>query len=636
VHVVAHSSKHRGHAIDVALRPQWLPARADGPGIVLCAALGAVALALGRALPPSPFLSNILVALFLGALAVNTPLRALLGLAPISNDREPDRFAAGTRFVGKWALRLAIVLMGFKMQTQSFGRQQIALIFGVAAASIPSAFFVAHAAASVFGVRRALADLLAGGTMICGASAVNAIAPVCGARREEQGIAIATVFLFSVFALLAFRPVAAALGLDSAHAGLWSGLAVNDLSSAIAVGNQMGGEGGTLAAASKSARILMLAPVLVLLALVRRRDLAKPAAPSGVKKSIVEGLPGFLLGYIVLAFVRAGGDRALGAASGWAVVVRANEFAVDALMVTVSAGIGLHLEVQRLLAAGVRAIAVGGAAAFWMAGLTLGMIALAAKGSGGASAFVGLAALLGSGAAYRAATAVDIARRALERRFESGAPLSLAEAMRLLDALEARGDLSDATLKRLLFQLHPSIGELIPVRESPLPHGEGCRWITYWEGKSGWALVAVCREPGSATPIHAHSHRLLGKSIEGRLEELRFVEKSGAVELASKKQLAHEDIVETDGLSTLHLVRVLGDSSAIDLQLRGPELGEPGRRLRTRAVIDFATLAVGERLEAEEEVDDRPGQAGEGARAGRHANITPRSAQSAQGRSKGT
>ena len=101
------------------------------------------------------------------------------------------------------------------------------------------------------GVRRPLVDLVAGGTMICGTSAVNAIAPVSGAHRHEQGIAIGTVFLFSVFALLVFRPVAFALGMDVQLAGLWSGLAVNDLSSAIAVGRQMGPDGATAAAAAR-------------------------------------------------------------------------------------------------------------------------------------------------------------------------------------------------------------------------------------------------------------------------------------------------------------------------------------------------------------------------------------------------
>ena len=44
-------------------RPQWLPARVDAPGLVLAAVIGAAALGLVRALPPSPYLSEVLVAL---------------------------------------------------------------------------------------------------------------------------------------------------------------------------------------------------------------------------------------------------------------------------------------------------------------------------------------------------------------------------------------------------------------------------------------------------------------------------------------------------------------------------------------------------------------------------------------------
>jgi hypothetical protein len=193
--------------------------------------------------------------------------------------------------------------------------------------------------------------------------------------------------------------------------------------------------------------------------------------------------------------------------------------------------------------------------------------------------------------------------------------------MRLLDAAETDGVLNDLFLRKTLVQLHPSIGELIPVRESPLPHGEGCRWVTYWEGRSGWALVAVCREAGAATPIHAHPHRLFSKAIEGVIEELRFQEEQGglAVTVQMRKLLAHNELVETDGISTLHLVRAVGPGSAIDLQLRGPEIGRPGRKLRTQLPLDLAALRVGDRLATTEEVDDRPGQNGDGAAAGRAA-----------------
>lgn len=598
-------------------RPQWLPSRPDAAGLALAGTIGAAAVALARWLPRSPFVSDVLIALVLGALVLNTPLRRALGLELPSAEREPDRYAAGLRFTGKWVLRLGIVLMGLKVQTGFFAATTLLLIVGVAAAALPSAFFVAHALAGSLAVRRPMADVLAGGTMICGASAINAIAPVVGARREEQGVAIGVVFLFSVVAMLVFRPVAELVGLTPDMAGLWSGLAVNDLASAVAVGNQMGGEGGVMAAAAKSARVLLLAPVLVVLALLRRAGPAR-TEPQG----LLSYVPGFLLGYIALALVRALGDRVFGAAPAWELVLAGDQLVVDVLLATVAAGIGLHLALGALLAAGTRAVLVGGGASLWIAGLSLAMIAAASRGQAAAAALIGATALAGSFVVYRVSALGEAELRVLRRRFASGAPLSLAEATRLLDASERDGGLDDALLRRLLTQLHPSIGELIPVRESPLPHGQGCRWVTYWEGRSGWALVAICREPGSATPIHAHPHRLLGKAIEGVLAETRFTEvEPGVLELASRTVLGHNDLVETDGLAAIHVVEALGSRPAIDLQLRGPEVGKPGRRMRTRGAVELAGLRPGARIAFDEEVDDRPGQGGEGAAAGRRPEL---------------
>jgi len=218
---------------------QWIPARADLPGLALAGGLAGAALGLARVLPSTPFLSDILVAIVLGALLLNTPARRLIGLELPGPDREPDRYAPGLRWVGKWALRLSIIGMGLKVRTEFFHASELALIGGVIAVALPTTFWIAHAAGARMGVRRPMTDVLAGGTMICGASAVNALAPAVGAHREEQGVATAAVFLFSVVALVTFRPIAQAIGLDPVHAGLWSGLAVNDLSSAIAVGSQV-------------------------------------------------------------------------------------------------------------------------------------------------------------------------------------------------------------------------------------------------------------------------------------------------------------------------------------------------------------------------------------------------------------
>ena len=606
------------------MRSQWIPSRPDAPGLVLASVIGLIAVGSARVLPSSPLVSDVMIALLLGAVVVNTPLGRLARLGAVGKEREPDRYATGLRFVGKWVLRLAIILMGMKVQTSFFGRTELVLIFGVAAASLPSAFFVAHVLGVLFGVRRPLVDLLAGGTMICGASAVNAIAPVVRAHREEQGVAIAVMFLFSVVAMVTFRPVALLVGLDPAQAGLWSGLAVNDLSSAIAVGTQMGGDegiGGVMAAASKSARILLLAPVLVALALARREgptDQKLAAGKDSLGARIVESLPGFLLGYVGLAIVRALGDRAFNHGTTWEAVLFADRLAVDLLMAAVSAGIGLHLSLRSILGSSARAVGVGGGASLWTAGLTLAMISALARGANALAVGIGTAGLVTTFFAYRAATRTEVSMALVRRRFERGELVSISEATSLLDAVEREGALDDRFIRRLLEQLSPSIGELIPARTSPLPHGAGCRWVTYWEGRSGWALVAIVREAGSMTPIHAHPHRLLGKAIEGVLEEMRFREvDAGAVELVSREVLGHEELVETDGLATLHVVRAHGGAPTIDLQMRGPESGKPGRRLKLRTPVDMTTLAVGARLAVLEEIDDRPGHGGEGASVGR-------------------
>jgi hypothetical protein len=283
----------------------------------------------------------------------------------------------------------------------------------------------------------------------------------------------------------------------------------------------------------------------------------------------------------------------------------------------VAASIGLHLDVRRLFSSGLKAILVGGAASAWMAALTLALIATAAGGSPGTAALLGLGGLALSFSAWRVTARGKAGTRVLEARFARGLPLSLAEATELLDAREAREAIDEELARRVLRQLHPAIGELIPARDSPLRHGDGSRWTTYWQGTSGWSLVAVCRDPRAATPIHAHPHRLLAKTIEGSVEELRFQAEGDDLHLVERRRPAHDELVETAGLATIHLIRNVGPRPAIDLQLRGPEEGSPGRRFIPAAPVDLDRLTPGTTVLVRAEADDRPGHGGEGAAGGR-------------------
>ena len=96
-------------------RPQWIPGRAELPGLALSAVLGLWSLVIIRALPKSPFFSDVLIALALGAFVLNTPLRRAVGLAMPGRDREPDSYAPGVRFCGKWILRIGITSPGHQL-----------------------------------------------------------------------------------------------------------------------------------------------------------------------------------------------------------------------------------------------------------------------------------------------------------------------------------------------------------------------------------------------------------------------------------------------------------------------------------------------------------------------------------------
>src|SRR5262249_6178005 len=105
----------------------------------------------------------------------------------------------------------------------------------------------------------------------------------------------------------------------------------------------MGEIGGAMAAASKATPGLLVAPMLFILALLRR-----DTAPADVKKSAVEQLPRYLFGYVALAALRAAGDRIAPGARAFQALIAADRFAVDWLMATIAAAIGLHLELRSL------------------------------------------------------------------------------------------------------------------------------------------------------------------------------------------------------------------------------------------------------------------------------------------------
>jgi hypothetical protein len=178
--------------------------------------------------------------------------------------------------------------------------------------------------------------------------------------------------------------------------------------------------------------------VLILFSLWRGDRAAR--RPTDVGRTVAGHLPGFVLGFLALAVARSVGDRLLGPLPAWRTALAIDRQIVVFATVTVSAGIGLHLEVKGLLSAGARAVILGAGASATMSGLTLALVTLAGRGMRTALLSTSIAALAGSFALWQ------LARRAGRLLSGAGVPRrrrtttsSAATVVDALDALTASG-----------------------------------------------------------------------------------------------------------------------------------------------------------------------------------------------------
>ncbi len=579
--------------------PAWLPSRREVRGVALAVGLALVALVLTPvAFSGSPWVSPIVVAIGLGVLVLNSPVAGWVGLK-VDSGREGDAYERGLRYTGKWVLRLAIVLMGLKARTDLIEPQLLARVLLVLVVTLPTTFFVAHATAGVLKLRREMADLVAIGTMICGASAINALAPTVFARRRDQGLAVTTIFLFSVVALMLLLPVGTALGLDTESAGLWAGLAVNDLSSSVAVGRQFGEDERAIMA--KTIRIVLLGPLLLVFSQLRRRA---PAEDS-VRLRLTAHFPLFVVGYLLLFGVRALGDRmfaATGPAGGmWAALLEVNDGVVSLAIAAVCASIGLQIHFRTLVDVGWRVAVTAGAAWVTIAGLSLGLLTAEAQGATVVSVTGGLVALGLGFVVFRRWGPTPVS---LWARLEEGEPLTLRETVDLLALLDQDGPISAQVARRVLERVQPAIGELVSLRESPIQGGINYRRLTYWRSpEHGSSLVGILWTPGTTAHIHSHDYSALGRRIEGTVEVVEFARAAAdRLRVIRRTQFGASTLTEFTEGDTVHLVRNVGAHDAIDLHFCGPRGPHEASRYTPREADP--TLAVGQEF-AVDIVEDR-------------------------------
>ncbi len=255
------------------------------PGLVLTAAIATAALTI-RSATGWMALSPLILSIIIGMLIRNTITL-------------PQSVEPGIGFSLKRILRAGIILLGLQVtatQILSLGGSALLLV----TLTLVATFLAMRLTGRLMGVDRQLTDLIAAGTSVCGASAVIAANTVVRGKEEHVAYAVACVTLFGSISMIAYPLLAAPLGLDERAYGLWSGATIHEVAQVVAASFQAGDVAGQFGTISKLARVVLLAPLILTLALAMRSDAS--AGSSGGHRASAP-VPWFVLGFIAMMLV---------------------------------------------------------------------------------------------------------------------------------------------------------------------------------------------------------------------------------------------------------------------------------------------------------------------------------------------
>lgn len=357
------------------------------PGLALCLLVILAGIygadAIGAALKASGLLpesgqspvSGIFVAILLGIIIRNT-----VGL--------PELFISGVGFAVKYALRAGIILLGLRLsltEALTLGAWGLPLII----ACISVGIGVTLLFTKFFNQSNRLGALIANGTGICGVTAIMATAPVIKAKENEISYAIANITIFGLLGMLFYPYLAHFFFADEPiKAGLFLGTAIHDtaqVTGAALMYEQMYGSTLALdvATITKLTRNLF---IIVVIPLIAYLFFHSEGRASGEMPKWYKLFPFFILGFLLLSFVRTIGDATLestgqafglfsaqsweGAYNFW------SSFGSTYMLGLAMAGVGLSTNLKIFRGMGLRPFYIGLIAAVSVGGVSLLLISL--------------------------------------------------------------------------------------------------------------------------------------------------------------------------------------------------------------------------------------------------------------------
>ena len=281
----------------------------------------------------------------------------------------PETWVPGILFCTKQVLRAGIVLYGFKLTFQSviaIGLPAILIDMVIVVLTILIGVWVGR----LMKMDKDLALLTATGSAICGAAAVLGAEPVVKCEGYKTAIAVSTVVIFGTLSMFLY-PLMYRMGLlgglTDTGVAVYTGSTLHEVTHVAGAGNAMDptdalGIAGT-ATITKMIRVMMLAPVLVVMGFVLGRRKSSGACREKSKIAV----PWFAFGFIGIICLNSLLQYLFGVESVREIPLNgAIEYADTFLLTMAMTALGIETSIDKFRQAGAKPFVLAGLLYVWL------------------------------------------------------------------------------------------------------------------------------------------------------------------------------------------------------------------------------------------------------------------------------
>ncbi|SEF97009.1 conserved hypothetical integral membrane protein [Caloramator fervidus] len=277
-------------------------------------------------------LSTLIIAIILGGLIKNT-----VGVS--------RKFEDGIKFCSKKVLRIAIVLLGFKLsflQILKIGPKAVIIIL----ISSTSAILLTNYLGKKFNLKQKLTILLATGISICGAAAIAATNAIIKSDEEDVAYSIGVITVLGTIFMFIYPVIFNIFKMNSQLYSIWTGASIHEVAQVVAAGFAVSNDVGIQATIVKLTRVLFIIPVTLILSLASSKRENRKLSLKNVS------VPHFVLFFLVIVIINS--------------IVQIPKNILDLLvkidgylMTLAMAGLGLDLNIASMKKVGLKPLYLG-------------------------------------------------------------------------------------------------------------------------------------------------------------------------------------------------------------------------------------------------------------------------------------